>query len=71
MPSEWMVLYEMLPEAPDGSKPPPPLVLGALGSPKLMKIIRFREHIEWADRYDALSLVSVFLMILSPDNWEK
>ena len=57
-----MVLYEMLPDAPDGSKPSLPMVLGALGVPKMAKMIRFREHIEWADKYGALPMVAVFLM---------
>jgi hypothetical protein len=70
-PSEWMVLYEMLPDAPDGSKPPLPMVLGALGVPKLAKMIRFREHIEWADKHGALPMVAVFLMVLPPEGWEK
>lgn len=70
-PTEWMTLYEMLPDAPDGSKPPLPMVLGALGVPKLAKIIRFREHIEWADKYEALLLIAVFLMVLPPEDWEK
>lgn len=70
-PTEWMTLYEMLPEAPDGSKPPLPMILGAYGVPKLAKMIRFREHIEWADRHEALPLVAVYLMILPAEGWER
>lgn len=51
-PQKWQQLYEMLPNKKridSGWKPSLPLILSALSdTPAISKIIRLREHIEWA-----------------------
>lgn len=71
VPDAWMQLYELLPPDKDGNSAPLPLILGAYGVPDMFKILRFREHVQWADENNALPLVAVFLMTLPVDAWEK
>jgi len=47
-----------------------PLILGAWhGTPALFKIVRLREHLEWADRHGVLPEVATFLESLEESDW--
>ena len=73
MPGSWADLYRMLPaeSGPDGlAKAPLPLILGAWhDSPHLSKMMRFREHLEWAEKSGVLGEVCAFLRSLPPEQW--
>jgi len=47
-----------------------PLLLGAWhGTPAPFKIVRLREHLEWADRHGVLPEVAAFLESLEESDW--
>ena len=60
-PERWQALYRLLPEtkrAGAGWEPALPLILPAWwDTPYLAKIMRLREHLEWADKHGALALL--------------
>jgi hypothetical protein len=59
----WDGLYKLLPAAPDGSRPPTPLILGGdFPDDDEGKRIRMREHIEWAERYGVLDRVHHYIL---------
>ena len=72
-PKKWQQLYEMLPERQRkdaGWEPSLPLILGAWwDTPALSKMLRLREHIEWAASHGVLDDINSFLLELSEDQW--
>jgi len=74
MPPEWNRLFEMLTNkrrTPTGGwEPALPLVLGAWwDSIPIAKVLRFQEHLAWAEREGQLQEVGSFLRSLSEDQW--
>lgn len=72
-PNRWSELWELLPKKKRkgaGRNPPAPLILAAWwDTPPLPKILRLREHIEYAAENGALDEVETFLMGLSDADW--
>ena len=72
-PRRWNELYELLPDRKrkgGGWEPALPLILAAWwDTPAMMKMLRLREHIEWASQHGALDTVSDFLLALREDEW--
>jgi hypothetical protein len=73
-PFPWVELYELLPNTKRNNKggwdPSLPLILAAwFTTSNLMKILRLREHIEWADQHNAIDAVDEFLRALPEDKW--
>ena len=72
-PQQWQRLYEMLPRKQGvgaGWEPALPLILAAWwDTPALPKMLRFREHIEWAATHGCLAEVHAFLQALPEDQW--
>ena len=72
-PQQWSRLFELLPETRHdgyGSIPGAPLILGAweeTGDEE--KLMRFREHLEWAASHGALERVHSYLGSLSESEW--
>jgi len=59
----WHGLYKLLPDAPDGSKPPSPLILGGdIRGDDEGKRERMREHIEWAAAHGVLERVYRYIL---------
>ncbi len=73
MPHEWTTLWDMLPDRKQvgsGWEPPAPLILsGWWYTSHLEKVIRLREHIEYAASHGVLDRVDRFLRGLSPEKW--
>lgn len=73
MPQQWNGLYEMLPgrrRKGIGWEPQLPLVPAAWDdTPALLKIIRLREHIEWAANHGGLDAVGDYLELLPEGAW--
>ena len=73
MPSQWNALWEMLPNrkrAGERWEPAPPLILGAWhDTPALLKMLRLKEHIEWAEQNGVLEEVDSFLRSLPETEW--
>ena len=72
-PQKWNRLWKMLPDKQQiGARwePALPLTLGAwYDTPALLKMARFREHIEWAHSHDVLEEIDQFLRSLTEDEW--
>ena len=72
-PQRWQQLYEMLPRKQRngaGWNPSLPLILAAWwDTPALPKMVRLREHIEWAAAHGCLDEVYSFLCELPEDQW--
>jgi hypothetical protein len=72
-PAMWGRLYELLPETRSdgyGSIPASPLMLAAWDDSRdEQKILRLREHLEWAERHGALGRVHAFLASLPEREW--
>jgi hypothetical protein len=72
-PNRWQELYELLPEKRQvgaGWEPALPLILAAWwDTPALQKMLRLREHIEWADSHGCLEQVDAFLRSLPESEW--
>lgn len=73
-PQAWNRLWNLLPDRtqqPAGRwNPPLPLILAAWWDAKdADKMLRLREHIEWADAHGAIDAVDVFLRGLSEEDW--
>ncbi len=68
LPEPWTRLWEMLPRA-NGEAPAAPLVDAAWELPARTKMIRLREHLEYADRHGVLAEVDAFLQSLSESDW--
>ena len=73
MPMQWDALWKLLPNRKrvgSGWEPALPLILAAWhDTPALTKILRLEEHIKWADKENALSVISTFLRNLPEDQW--
>ena len=72
-PKRWQELYEMLPERKrkgGGWEPALPLILAAWwDTPTLSKMMRLREHIEWASAHGCIDKVHKFLTELPENEW--
>jgi hypothetical protein len=72
-PQKWNELYEMLPNKKrkgSGFEPSLPLILAAWrDTPAMMKMLRLKEHIEWASTHDCLSEIHQFLANLRENEW--
>jgi len=72
-PQKWNELYQLLPDKRrKGNRwePALPLILAAWwDTPALLKMLRFREHVEWASRCGALDAVHDFLTTLDETDW--
>jgi len=72
-PKKWNELWNMLPNrARQGSgwEPALPLILAAWhDTPALLKILRLREHLEWAEKHGELDSVDKFLRALPETDW--
>lgn len=73
VPARWDDLWQMLPErrrVGGGWEPALPLILAAWSStPALLKILRLREHVQWAADHGALRMVDGFLRSLPESDW--
>ena len=53
-----------------GWEPALPLILAAWhDSPAMLKVLRLREHIEWAEQHGALDAIHEFLAALPEEKW--
>ncbi|TJY59434.1 hypothetical protein E4T66_13680 [Sinimarinibacterium sp. CAU 1509] len=72
-PQQWQALYELLPNKlrkGGGWEPALPLILAAWGdTPALPKMLRLKEHIEWAASHGHLDEVHAFLCSLAENQW--
>lgn len=73
LPQKWQEIYEMLPDKRrqgGGWEPALPLILAAWHTtPYLLKMLRVREHLEWAAEHDCLGQVYEFLCSLPEEDW--
>lgn len=73
LPKLWNQIWEMLPDRvrdDAGWHPSLPLVLAAWhDTPAMLKMLRLREHIEWAAQHGALEAVARFLRELREEDW--
>ena len=73
LPQKWLQLYEMLPDKTrkgGGWEPSLPMILGAWSdTPALSKILRLREHIQWAADHGCLDQIFSFLRDVPDDQW--
>lgn len=72
-PQKWNELYVLLPNKRrkgNGWEPPLPLTLAAWwNTPAMPKMLRLREHIEWASEQGCLDAVYTFLVNLKEEEW--
>lgn len=72
-PQEWNLLWKKLPAKQQkgvGWNPALPLILGAWhDTPAMLKIARFREHIEWANSHGAIEEIDRYLRDLTEEQW--
>ncbi|MBL0353058.1 MAG: hypothetical protein IPP03_10495 [Dechloromonas sp.] len=72
-PQRWLQLFDMLPDkklSGAGREPSLPLILAAWwDTPAMSKMLRLREHIEWAASHGCLEEVNMFLRGLPEDQW--
>ena len=72
-PQQWNRLYQMLPNRRRrglGWEPALPLILAAWwDTPAVFKILRLREHLEWADEHECLQAVYDFMRNLPEVEW--
>jgi hypothetical protein len=72
-PMKWQEMYEMLLSTRrigSGWEPALPLILAAWSdTPAPLKMMRLREHIEWAAAHGCLDEIRWFLASLSEDQW--
>jgi hypothetical protein len=72
-PHAWTRLYALLPDTRSdgyGAIPAAPYVLAAWAETSdEQKILRLREHLEWAERHGALAAVHAFLSSLPEADW--
>lgn len=65
LPPLWNDLWEMLPNRARvgaGWQPPPPLILAAWhDTPAMLKMLRLKEHIDWAAKHGELESIGNFL----------
>jgi len=72
-PGKWHELWEMLPDKKrvgNGWQPPLPLILAAWDNTSgIEKMLRLRQHIEYAAEKGILNVVDQYLRRLSKDHW--
>ena len=72
-PQRWQQLFNMLPDKQRkgaGWEPSLPIILAASwDTPAISKMLRLREHIEWAASHGCLEEVSLYLRELPEDQW--
>lgn len=73
-PDSWNALYKRLKntkqKSSGGWEPPLPLILGAWGnSVPSEKVLRFQEHLKWAEKEGQLEEVGLFLRALAEEKW--
>ena len=72
-PKKWNELYGLLPNKKrkgNGWEPSIPLILAAWwDTPAVPKMLRLREHIEWAHQHGCLDAVYQFLANLKEEEW--
>ena len=72
-PQRWQQLFDMLPDkkrSGTGWEPSLPLILATWSdTPAMSKMLRLREHIEWAASHGSLEKVGLFLSELQEDQW--
>jgi hypothetical protein len=72
-PKKWQQLYELLPNKTRkgaGWEPALPLILAAWwDTPAMSKMLRLREHIEWAAAHGCLEQVHEFMQSLAEEEW--
>lgn len=75
VPQRWNQLWEMLRgrrRVGSGGNPPLPLILGAWhDTTGLEKMLRLREHIEYAESHGVLDAVDMFLRGLDEEEWYR
>jgi hypothetical protein len=68
LPKAWQQLWEMLPDkrrAVDAWEPAVPLILAAWHeTPAMLKMVRLAEHIQWAEKHNALPEVAALIGIV-------
>jgi hypothetical protein len=73
MPDKWNELWKLLPNRSrkgSGWEPALPLILAAWhDTPAMLKMLRVREHLEWAEQQGCLDVVDKFLKDLSETDW--
>jgi hypothetical protein len=74
MPQQWNKLYGLLKNTrrtPSGGwEPSLPLILAAWAhATPIEKQLRFKEHVEWAQRHDQLAAIGAFLRSLPESQW--
>lgn len=73
MPQRWSELFEQLKEKKRvglGSEPALPLILAAWGNtPAAQKVLRLREHVEWARDHGQLDEIGTLLRGLREEDW--
>ena len=74
MPDEWNQMYSMLRnkiQKPSGGwEPSLPLILGSWWhSMPIEKVLRFQEHLKWAEKEGQLDEVGTYLRSISEDRW--
>jgi hypothetical protein len=73
-PQKWQELYEMLPDKKRkgaGWEPALPLILAAWwDTPAMSKMLRLREHLEWAEAHGCLEQIFSFLRALPEGQWQ-
>ncbi|HET8746873.1 MAG TPA: hypothetical protein VFM98_14795 [Ramlibacter sp.] len=70
LPAKWLQLYDALDGERYADLPPPPVqpwMWRKLSS--LQKRLRFREHVEWAERHGRLEQLARFMDRLAEDDW--
>lgn len=72
-PQKWNELYQLLPNkrrTGNGHEPSSPLILAAWWETSAMqKMIRLRDHIEYASEQGCLDIIHAFLVKLKEDDW--
>jgi hypothetical protein len=74
IPRDWNKLWQMLTNKKQkiggGWEPPLPLILAAWHeTTPLEKHLRFKEHIQWADKYNQLNEIGPYLKSLPENEW--
>jgi hypothetical protein len=73
LPQKWNDLYNLLPNTrrkDGGSIPSAPLILAAWHyASNRQKMLRLKEHIEWADQHRDLKKISKFIYSLNEEDW--
>lgn len=74
IPRDWNKFYQMLKnkrQKPSGGwEPPLPLILAAWDvTMPIEKLLRFKEHLEWAEKQNQLDEIGKYLRSLSEDDW--